>query len=353
MLLLSLGTFLARAAEEVPTLKIGDKAPKLQAGDWVQGTPVKHLEEGKAYLVEFWATWCGPCRVSIPHLNEIHNKYKDKGLVVIGQDCWERDETLVKPFIEKMGEKMTYRVALDDKKEVEKGKMAETWMAAAGRNGIPSAFLVDRKGLIAWIGHPMSLSEATIEEVLADKFDVQKAAKEYAEDQKLGAQLRPVQIALSQAMAKKDWATAEAKMNEALALLPEDKKSTMNFTRWNILLGKKDYAAANKLAEQMSETQKDNAEFQNMLAWRLVSDKTIENPDLALAEKFALRANDATQGKNANVLDTLARVRYLQGKKEEAIKLQEKAVELAEGPLQQNLKKSLESYKKDELPAAD
>src|ERR1051326_7331139 len=149
-----------------PTLKVGDPAPKIQNGKYVQGEPVKELKEGKTYLVEFWATWCGRCRVSIPHLNEIHNKYKEQGLVVIGQDCWERDEALVGPFVEKMGEKMTYRVALDDKTENTKGKMADNWMAAAGRNGIPSAFLVDKKGKIAWIGHPMELKDKTIEAVL-------------------------------------------------------------------------------------------------------------------------------------------------------------------------------------------
>src|SRR5438552_4228217 len=113
---------LARAGEG-PTLKVGDKAPKIQNGKWVQGEPVKEFQKGKAYLVEFWATWCGPCRVSIPHLNEIHNQYKDKGLIVIGQDCFERDDSLVAPFVKKMGDKMTYRVALDDKESSKKGKM--------------------------------------------------------------------------------------------------------------------------------------------------------------------------------------------------------------------------------------
>ena len=85
----------APAAE--PTLKIGDPAPKLQNGEWVQGNPVKKFQPGTAYIVEFWATWCGPCRASIPHLNEIYTKFKDKGLVVIGQDCWEQDDKLVEP----------------------------------------------------------------------------------------------------------------------------------------------------------------------------------------------------------------------------------------------------------------
>ena len=151
------------------TLKVGDPAPKLQTGKWVQGDPVKDFAKGKAYIVEFWATWCPPCRASIPHLNETYNKFKDKGLVVIGQDCYEKDETLVAPFVKKMGDKMTYRVALDDKSSDSKGQMAKTWMEAAGRDGIPSAFLVNTKGVITWIGHPMELKEEAIEDALAGK----------------------------------------------------------------------------------------------------------------------------------------------------------------------------------------
>jgi thiol-disulfide isomerase/thioredoxin len=160
-----------------PTLKVGDPAPKLQTGKWVQGDPVKNFEKGKAYIVEFWATWCPPCRTSIPHLNEVHKEFKDKGLIVIGQNVSERDDSGVAPFVKKMGDKMTYRVALDDKQGDPEGKMAKTWMEAAGQNGIPCAFLVDTKGVIAWIGHPMQLKEQVIESVLSGKSPVSKGAE--------------------------------------------------------------------------------------------------------------------------------------------------------------------------------
>ena len=84
----------------------------------------------------------------------------------------ERDEKLVEPFLKDMGEKMTYRVSLDDKTTSKKGTMAETWMDAAGRNGIPSAFLVNTEGKIAWIGHPMELKDSVIDDVLAGKYDM-------------------------------------------------------------------------------------------------------------------------------------------------------------------------------------
>lgn len=166
-----------------PSLKVGDPAPKLAPGKWVQGEPVKEFEKGKAYIVEFWATWCPPCRASIPHLNETYNKFKDKGLIVIGQDCSERDDSGVATFVKKMGDKMTYRVALDDKTTDEGGRMSKTWMEAAGQEGIPTAFLVDTKGVIAWIGHPMELKEKVIEEVLAGTYDTHKTPTSYKTQQ--------------------------------------------------------------------------------------------------------------------------------------------------------------------------
>ncbi len=175
ILLARFGQAAAKAAPQV-SLRVGDPAPKLQPAKWVQGEPVNEFESGKAYLVEFWATWCGPCRASIPHLNELHTKYRDKGLVVIGQNCWERDDALVAPFVKNMGDKMSYRVALDDKRDSQKGRMAETWMDAAQRKGIPSAFLVDTKGKLAWIGHPMELREEMIERVLTGQKSAVEAA---------------------------------------------------------------------------------------------------------------------------------------------------------------------------------
>ena len=112
-----------------------------------------------------------------------------------------------------MGDKMTYRVALDNKEASEKGKMADTWMTAAGQNGIPTAFLIDTTGHIAWIGHPMTLKEKTIEDVLAGTYDVKAAAAEAekakAEAEKNGPQLQQYSRKLQEAMQNKDWDGAQ------------------------------------------------------------------------------------------------------------------------------------------------
>jgi thiol-disulfide isomerase/thioredoxin/tetratricopeptide (TPR) repeat protein len=328
------------------TLNVGDPAPKLQTGKWMQGDPVTEFSPGKAYLVEFWATWCGPCRVSIPHLNEIHKQYKDKGLVVIGQDCWENDENLVAPFIKTMGEKMTYRVALDDKDGTDKGKMAATWMDAAGRNGIPSAFLVDPTGHIAWIGHPMELTDKLIEDVLAGKLDVHKAAEQYAQRTKNEAQMRTLYGELYRLRAKKQWDDAMAKVDEIEKLTPDESRPGLGLTRFQILIEKKDYPAAYKVAQQTSDALPNNASTQNELAWQMATDPAIENRDLALAEKIALRANDAAKGNDGSILDTVACVLFLEGKQEQAITFQEKAVALAVGNQKEELETTLECYKK-------
>lgn len=345
------GAFSATAAGA--TLGIGDPAPKLAVGEWVQGEPVKEFQKDKAYLVEFWATWCGPCRTSIPHLNEIHTKFKDKGLVVIGQNVWERDESLVKPFIEKMGDKMTYRVAMDDKSERERGAMAETWMQAAGQNGIPAAFLVGKDGKIAWIGHPMSLKDSVVEEVLAGTFDVAKSAADFKKQHESRTEMARLSSLFSEALKDKKWDEADAALSEIAKLMPDGQQAVAT-ARLRILLGKGDTEAAAGLAEQISGRAKDNSAMQNSLAWQLLIQENLSGKALATAHAIAVRANDAAGGKDASILDTLARATYMKGDKAKAIELQQKAVELAEDEdLKKQLQSNLDSFKKDQLPKAD
>jgi thiol-disulfide isomerase/thioredoxin len=348
---LALGAAASGVAAET-TLKVGDPAPKLQTGKWIQGEPVTGFEKGKAYIVEFWATWCGPCRESIPHLNETYTKYKDKGLVVIGQDCWEQNEALVVPFVKKMGDKMTYRVALDDKKSDEKGAMATTWMGAARQNGIPTAFVVDTHGKVAWIGHPMGMEEKVLDDVLADKFDTEKAAKTYAEDKKKEWQLDEAQKEVQKALQDKKWDLASTKLDEMEKLMPENQRGGLDGVRLNILFGKKDYPAAYEMAQKLSDGHKNNANLQNQLAWQIATDPKIENRNLDLAATFAKRGIEATKGKNSDVLDTMARILFMQGKKDEAIEMQEKAVAAAQGEGKEALEKTLANYKEGKLPAA-
>lgn len=341
------------AGQPTPTLKIGDKSPKLQVGKWVQGEPVKDFENGKAYIVEFWATWCGPCRISIPHLNQMHTKFKEKGLIVIGQDVWEHDENSVGPFIRKMGDQMTYRVALDDKSKSERGAMSDTWMMPAGRGGIPSAFLVDKQGRIAWIGHPLELTEKTLEQVLDGTFDLKKAAAEQAEALKNQEKISMLAAELSSSMRAEKWEAAEATVKELEKVLPEEHRDSLSMARAHIRFGKKDYKGAYKLIEQVADKHTNDPMIQNDLAWDIATRAGLEDRDLKLAEKIANRANSAAGGKDPVILQTLARVQFMSGKKEKAVETQKKAVDAAEPETRERFQESLDSYKAGKLPKAD
>jgi tetratricopeptide (TPR) repeat protein len=199
----------------------------------------------------------------------------------------------------------------------------------------------------------MELKDKLIEDVLAGKFDIAKAASDYATQQKNEVQLGALWEGVNRAMQKKEWDTALEKLAEMEKLASDVQRDSLNFTRFRILLARKDYPAAYKLASAMSDGSLDDARLQNEIAWKIVSDPTIEQPDLVLAQKIATRANDASKGEDSAFLDTLARVLFMRGKKSEAIEYQEKAVRLAGGGLKEQLQKTLDRYKKGELPAAN
>jgi thiol-disulfide isomerase/thioredoxin/Flp pilus assembly protein TadD len=136
------------------SLKVGDPAPPLRASKWLQGEEVRKFEPGKVYVVEFWATWCGPCIWMMPHTAELQARYKDQGVTVIG--FTDRDpnntEQKVAAFVKKRGPKLKCTFAYADDSTT-----SDAWMKAAGKAAIPCAFVVDKAGRIAYIGNPMYL----------------------------------------------------------------------------------------------------------------------------------------------------------------------------------------------------
>ena len=156
VVLASLGLWAGENAGAAPSLSVGSPAPQLQVAKWIKGSPVAKLEASRLYVVEFWATWCPPCRRSIPHLTELAKKYEGK-VQIIGVSVSERESNpearlaKVSEFVKTMGDKMSYLVAAD----TAQGFMSKNWMEAAGQNGIPASFIV-KEGKIAWIGHPMA-----------------------------------------------------------------------------------------------------------------------------------------------------------------------------------------------------
>jgi thiol-disulfide isomerase/thioredoxin len=344
---------LSSAAMAEGKLKIGDPAPPIKTAEWVQGEAVKELAKGTVYVVEFWATWCGPCVATIPHLDELHEELKDSGVVFIGQNCWERDLAKVKPFVTKMGEKMSYRVATDDTSSESKGYMAVNWMQAAGQNGIPAAFVVGKDGKIAWIGHPGGLEADMLKQVVAGTFDSSKAAAEMEAKEAAQATLQKASQTLNKAMKEKDWATATTTLDELEKNDPSMAPRLVG-ARLMIAVEKGDSAGVAKLVDKMADGPAGNSpEMMNQLA-RTVATK-LKDPTaeaLTAATKAAekgLEKGDA----NGALYDTLARLQFMQGKKDAAVSRQEKAVEKASGKSKDKFQENLDAYKKGNLPAAE
>lgn len=323
------------AATFAPTLKPGSPAPALSVAKWVKGEPLTGFESGRIYVVEFWATWCGPCVATIPHLTELQTRYADKGVTVVGVTTEDPNNGIgkIEKFVEHKGELMGYRVAFDRGKET-----ALAYMRAAGVGTIPTAFVVDKSGTIVSIGHPLDL-DMVLERVVAGTWDAEKSPAEIAEVGKLRTTiLRQGQS--DPAGALKTYAAFVAKFPSAGATLED--------FHYKLLARTGDEKAAAEVGERLVTkwTKEQNELSLNSLAWDIVRpDSELKSKDLDLASAAASAAVRLSGEKDEGSLDTLARVFFLQGKVEKAIEAQTKAVDVANEKLKPELQKTLDEYK--------
>ena len=325
------------------SLKVGDPAPPLSVGKWVKGDPVAKIEPGKIYVLDFWATWCVPCRMSMPHMTELAKKYPD--MIVIGQNVWEDDLEAVKPFVDEMGDKMGYRVVLDklNPNGPGRGAMADGWLDAAGKTVIPTVIVVGKDSKIAWIGHPMAL-DPILEQIEAGKFDPNAAAASQAREETLNQQI-------AAAVKAKDVDAVLAGTKELAALRPSDADSLGVF-EFNVLARNGRPDAARVRADSVARTSK-NPQALNTLAWALATQPTPQPADLKIARVAVDRANEIAGNRDSDYLDTSARIYALEKDWPKAIAVVEQALAIAESNAKAGLQKSLDAYNKQELPAAE
>lgn len=327
------------AKEAAPKLKVGDKAPPMQVEKWLQGDPITEYKKGHAYVVEFWATWCGPCIAAMPHMSKLAKQHKDANIHFVGVNVWEQynEGTLEKvtKFAKDQGSRLTYNVAYDGKD----GKMAANYMKAAQQNGIPAAFIVDREGMIAWIGHPMML-DLPLDMIAKGTWDSVKGPEAIKKaDKAMEAIFEKAQaedfdgaITAFDAFAKEYPSVAAGMQNMKLQMLMAGGKETEAYA----LMGTMGETA---IADKDVETL-------NMIAWSIVDpDSTLKTRNLELATRMAEKAVELSEGKSADVLDTMARVHFVKGNVDKAIEVQTKAVESAKGRMKAQLEKTLEEYK--------
>jgi thiol-disulfide isomerase/thioredoxin len=297
-------------------LKVGDEAPALKVAKWVKGKPIT-LSEGKdkqIYVIEFWATWCPPCRQSIPHLTKIAQHFEKSNVTIIGVSIdSEKTKAKVEPFVTDMGKKMEYTVAWDG----DDGAANKAYMEAAGARGIPHAFIVGKDGKIAWQGHPMDGMDLKIAELVGDTA--------YAEEAKKVKELRDK---LQSDMSGEDFDKGLAHLDELIKVEPSE--SQWSILKYRVLIMKKDPKAAEKWGQELVAKVED-AEALNELSWRIMTeDEFADSKDLKLALAMGKKANELTGGKNWEILDTYARALFENKNAKEAVETEKKAIALAE-----------------------
>lgn len=143
--------------KKAPDFKLPTLKGKLVSLDEVQRDPADRKKK-RVVLLDFWATWCPPCREYVPKLQKIHEDYGKKGLCVAGITVGSEDTKTVEKFVKE--KKVTYILLLDNKREV-----ARLYQVTS----IPTTYLIDKDGVIRYthIGYYPGMEKDVEKEIKA------------------------------------------------------------------------------------------------------------------------------------------------------------------------------------------
>ena len=344
----------AQSSGNGATLKVGSKAPSLNIEKWFsdrdgQFDHIRKFEDGKVYVVEFWATWCGPCVQSMPHLAEMQDRFASKGVQVISVS--DEDPATIREFLKSdysADPNMTYADLTADYclTSDPDGSTQRGYMEASGQEGIPAAFIVGKTGMIEWIGHPMSMDEP-LTMVVEDKWDRDTYIAREEEKERLG----PVMAEVGDLVGEGDVEGALAKVNEAMdTVKDEELRMSLNVMRVELAIevgGPVGLDAFSELADQS----KDKADVLDMIAWGIavksaqggeVSEELMQRAIEASKRSIELAGSAGNEQRLGSAFDTLSHLQYESGDIDAAIETQTKAVGIVDDP---NLKQFLDALK--------
>lgn len=267
---------LISSALPVKAATLGDPALPLTIERWVKGAPVKVGPGTNLFVVEFWATWCGPCKQSIPHLTELQRKHAGQGVIIVGVSSEPLND--VAPFVAGQGDGMAYRVAIDSSEGSQ-----HRWFAAFGEKGIPHAFVVGTNGTILWHGFPNSALDDALDEILSGKFDL---------------------------AAERNFDIGNRLIAEYTALVSQPNAG----------------AKAAPVGERILSDYSKDWRLPYRLARAILTDEHVRARDLALGLRAANKAVEMTESRSYQALEMQARAWYATGKKAEAVEIQKKAI---------------------------
>ena len=312
---------------------IGDAPPPLAVSEWVKGKPVDLLKElGKrVFMVEFWATWCPPCKMSVPRLTELQNKY-EKDLTIIGVTAIDdrgNSRRAIRRFVKDQGDNMSYSVAIDED--------SATWQSYMGlMAGIPHAFVVGREGKVVWQGSPLEPDlDRIIGEIVAGTYDAESAILA----EKVAKRFDTMNFAVQMGHWSAVW-------DMAVGILQLDPANNlaMEYLLGLYVQGQRSHEAYRAWAESHIEKHRNNA-----LVMQRITDCLCANPDIArrtpdLALQAGLAAYEASDRRAPEAIAAYARALYQIGRLDHAIRLQQEAVSAASSENRNELQGVLEYY---------
>ncbi len=325
-----LGVSAGATAQDPPKLKAGSEAPSLGGLDIVSGDidAFNAALDAKVTVVEFWATWCAPCKKAIPHLNEMSKQYRAQGLQVVGISV-DDQRNPVDPFVKGKGDAMGYLVGWDKEKA-----LSGAWMKAAGQEGIPCTFVVSNKKIL-WIGNPHDPKfESIVKLALSGRYDPD-----------VTPQAEKLLAAARGAARVGNFAEAAQHYDKALELNP---KVTFDaaIEKYRMIAEQQDNAeGAQAWAGACLELYAGEPAELSELALFLATDPTLKQHDLATASAAAQKAVEASSGGDPAALAAQARVLFLQGDSAAAYAAQHKAYRLAPAESKSLYKADLDGYK--------
>ena len=311
-----------QAAPAAPTtlaLSIGSKAPIPEISDFVRGEKPTFFEPGKVYVIEFWATWCPPCRQSMPHLTKLAEDMKSKGVVIVGVSD-EKVET-VRTFLEKdeWKQKARYTLATDPDRSTHKA-----YMEASGQGGIPTAFIV-KEGVVQWIGHPMEM-DAPLAKIVDGTWDP-KTAKQTFEDS-VAEEMKAMgrQNDMTKAIDSKDWDKAVALIDAEIAANTGEEAMQSKVQKAQILLVAGRSEAAYALCAELI---KEDPALRNFVATSVLHLPDVADRRVDLAITWLTDVTSAAGPANPQVLAELAYAWSLKGDFTKAADFMRRAIDTA------------------------
>lgn len=298
-------TALAARAEG---LELGDEAPDLEVTGWVQGEELQISEnpEKRVRVVQFFNTYDQGCVRASKDLEKLHTEMGPKGVDLVAVTTQAADAA--EEFLAK--HPVTYRVAVDQYNNTNAAFMK-------GVHRLPFAFVIDREGRIAWTGAPEEGLRKVVEEVVEGTYDVDRARK-----------IADLRNKLFQTLQKRKPEEMAAAADALLEVEPSD--GFARSIRLSAFEQQDDVEGYRKWMEEYAKRSNDEAETLSWMAWRLVSSGDMAWRMPGLAFDTSTRALELTERKNADMLDTHARVLFELGLLEQAVAVAKESVAIDE-----------------------